>query len=396
MRKIKLFVIITTCLFLVTIGNVYASSVTLSGSSSGSPNKSVSVTVKGDFTGRVNLSVTNGKLNTSSVWIENNSQSVTVTLGESGTTTVTATPAEGTSDSSGNIVYVAATTKSISIKQPTTNTNPDSGTTNKPTQTKSSNANISKLTLSVEGLSFKKSQTTYNIKVGEEVEDISVKVTLESSKATYKVTGNKNLKAGNNVIKIVVTAENGTKKTYKINVEKQGNIEDSSAELSNLIIENMTFTTPFVATETEYVGSKMKYTESLNVLPYTVSEKATYEIIGTDTLKEGENTIVVKVTSYDETSVKEYKVTFEMMSKEETNALQVVNPNPNQNTEVKEEEEENDFAQAVVDNSTIILLYLLAVVEFAQVVYLYVQLKNVNPSAVTPVKRRSKNKDNIN
>ena len=40
------------------------------------------------------------------------------------------------------------------------------------------------------------------------------------------IIGNKNLKAGNNTIKIVVTAEDGTKKTYKINVEKEGNVEN--------------------------------------------------------------------------------------------------------------------------------------------------------------------------
>ena len=288
----------------------------------------------------------------------------------------------------------------ITVKEKTTNTTTNNTTTNNNTTTtvkKSSNANISKLTLSVEGLSFNKNQTTYNIKVGENVEQISVGVTVEHKKSTYKVTGNKGITAGNNVIKIVVTAEDGTTKTYKINVEKQGNLEDTSAELSNLIIENMTFETPFEATQTDYVGSKMKYVESLNVLPYTMSEKATYEIIGNENLKEGENTITIKVTSYDETNVVEYKVTFEMMSKEETNAMQQVNNTPT----TKEEKEEDEFKQAIIDHSTIILLYLLALIEFGQVVYLYIELKKVNPSSVIINKRRrnktnSENKDKEN
>lgn len=388
MKKIRIFIMLITCLCFVAMSSVYASTVTLSGSSSGSPNKNVTITIKGDFTGRVNLNVSNGKLSKNSVWIENNSQTVTVTLGESGTTTITATPAEGASDASGNIISVAAKTKSISIKQPTTNTNQNNKDT---TTTKSSNANISKLTLSVEGLSFKSSQTTYNIKVGEDVDSIAVGVTLAHKKATYSVTGNKNLKAGNNVIKIVVTAENGTKKTYKINVEKAGNAEDTSAELSNLIIENMTFETPFVSTETEYVGSKMKYSKSLNILPYTVSEKATYEIIGNDSLKEGKNTIIIRVTSYDESNVIEYKVTFEMMSKEEMNALQVVNPYVEDAPTIKKDDGTKSFKEIVMENSTIILLYILALVEFAQVIYLYVQLKNVSPDA-TKVNLRRRNR----
>lgn len=285
--------------------------------------------------------------------------------------------------------------KSVTVtvnKKVEQNTDNDTNNNNTTITKKSSNANISKLTLSVEGLSFKTSQTTYNIKVGEDVDKISVNVTLASSKATYRVTGNKGLTAGNNVIKIIVTAEDGTQKTYKINVEKKGNIEDSSAELSNLIIEDMAFNTPFSSTETEYVGEKIKYVEKLNVLPYTVSEKATYEIIGNENLKEGENTIIVKVTSYDETSTVEYKITFEMMPKEESNSLQQVGTS----TDKKEEQEEADYLkQALKDHSTIILLYLLAVVEFVQVIYLYIQLKSVNPSMVTTTKKR-RNKNNEN
>jgi len=281
-----------------------------------------------------------------------------------------------------------ATTNSNTNNNTPTNTNNNSTTTTK----KSSNANISKLTLSVEGLSFKSAQTTYNVKVGEAVENITVGVTLAHKKATYTVAGNKNLKAGNNLIKIVVTAEDGTKKTYKINVEKEGNLEESSADLANLIIEDMTFETPFNATQTEYRGSKMKYKASLNVLPYTVSEKATHEVIGNENLKEGENTIIVRVTSFDKTNTVEYKVTFEMLSTKETNALQVVNPYAETEPQQVQSDEESSFKKIIMEHSTIILLYILALIEFAQVVYLYVQLKNVAPDTIT-VKRRN-NKSN--
>ena len=110
-----------------------------------------------------------------------------------------------------------------------------------------------------------------------------------------------------------------------------------------------------------------------------------------ENLKEGENTIIVKVTSYDETSTLEYKVTFEMMSKEETNALQVVSPyvefEPDQKQELK------TLKELLIENSTIILLYILVLVEFAQVIYLYIQLKIVNPNAVTVTRRRKQNKE---
>ena len=400
----KTLIILITCFCLIITSSVYASSVTLSGNSSGKPNSTVKVTIKGDFTGRVNVSVTNGKVSKSSLWIENNSQTVTVTLGESGKTTITATPEEGTSDAKGNIISVAAKSKAITIQKATSGTNNNNNNNNNSnnnnnnnTAKKSTNANISRLTLSVEGLSFKTNQTKYNLKVGTDVDRITAKVTLESSKATYSISGNKNLKAGNNTIKIVVTAEAGNTKTYIINVEKEGDIEEISAELSNLIIENMTFNIPFASTETEYIGSKIKYTEKLNVFPYTVAEQATYEIIGNENFKEGENTIYIKVTSKDKNNTKEYKVTFDMMSKDETSALQVVNPyvDVNYNSNNKVENNNDGIKEALSEHSTIILLYLLALVEFAQVVYLYVQLKNINPE-VDLIRRRGKNKEENN
>ena len=308
----------------------------------------------------------------------NVNKSVTITVKEKQTTTTKPT------------TNTTTTNTTTTNKKTTTNT---TTTNKKPTETtkKSSNANISNMTLNVEGLSFKSNQTTYSIKVGENVENISLGITLASSKATYTVTGNKGLKAGNNVIKIVVTAEDGTKKTYKINVSKAGNVEESSSELSNLIIENMTLEPEFESTTTEYVGSKMKFTDKLNILPYTVSEKATYEIIGNENLKEGQNTIIVKVTSLDKTSTTEYKVVFEMVAKEETNALQVVNPYVEQEPVIQQNDSDSSsWKQILVDNATIILLYILALIEFAQVVYLYVELKSVNPDAITVKRRKNK------
>ncbi|MBQ8043139.1 MAG: cadherin-like beta sandwich domain-containing protein [Clostridia bacterium] len=401
MKRKILFIIMAIFSFMLFTKGVYAASASITASKT-----SVTVGTKVTITVKVNAAAWNlnvsgdasGSIVGFNAEAENQATTKTYTLKptKAGKYTVylTGDITDESSETATNInKSVTVTVKEKTTTNTNTNNNTTTNTNNNTTTTttKSSNANISKLTLSVEGLSFKSSQTTYNIKVGEDVDNITVGVTLSHKKATYTVTGNKNLKAGNNVIKIVVTAEDGTKKTYKINVEKEGNVEESSADLANLIIEDMTFETPFNTTETEYVGSKMKYAESLNVLPYTVSEKATYEIIGNENLKEGQNTIVVKVTSADKRNTVEYKVTFEMESKEETNALQVVNPYIETEPQVEQQDESNSFKEIIMEHSTIILLYLLALVEFAQVVYLYVQLKNVDPNSVT-VRRRNGNK----
>lgn len=398
MKKKILFIIMTIFSFILCTKGVYAASASISASK-----KSVTVGTKVTITVKVtaaawNLNVS-GEASGSIVGFNSDAENQTTTKTYSITPkkagTYTVYLKGDITDENSEVATAVSKSVTITVKEKTTtNTETNNNTTtNNTTTKKSSNANISKLTLNVEGLSFKSNQTTYNITVGEDVDTIKAGVTLAHKKATYTISGNKNLKAGDNVIKIVVTAEDGTKKTYKINVKKQGNEEESSAYLSNLIIEDMTFETTFATTETEYVGSKMKYAEKLNVLAYPISEEATYEIIGNENLKEGINTITVKVTSADKTSTVEYKVTFEMMSKEETNALQVVNPyvetTPHDKT--LEQNEESPLAKAIRKHSTIILLYILALVEFVQVIYLYVQLKSVNPSSVT-VKRRNKNK----
>lgn len=260
------------------------------------------------------------------------------------------------------------------------------------TTTKSSNCNLTKISLSVEGLSFKSSQTTYNIKVGADVDNITVKATTAHSKATYTVSGNKNLKAGNNVIKIVVKAENGATKTYKINVEKEGDIEETSSSLTNLIIENMEFEEPFTKTETEYKAKPIKYTEEpLNVLAYTEAEEATYIVEGADNLKVGENKIVVTVTSLDESTTTEYTVTFEMLAKEEENAyVSIYGENNNIGNSSKPTEKSEGFLMNVLNNNTlVILVYVLALVEFGQVIYLYIKLNKTKKELES---ERAKNK----
>lgn len=406
MKKKLLFIIMAILSIVLCTGGVYAASATITAAKTAATvGDKVKVTVK-VVSAAWNLKVSgsaSGDIIGFNMDGENQTvtQTYTVSCKKSGTYTVKLSGdiTDGKTDK--NSIINKSVTITVKEKQTSTTTNNNNTTNgntttdNKPATTKkSSNANISKITLNVEGLSFKTSQTTYNITVGEDIDNIKVGVSLAHKKATYTISGNKNLKAGDNVIKIVVTAEDGTKKTYKINVKKQGNEEESSAYLSNLIIENMSFEKAFESTETEYVGSKMKYTDSLNVLPYPVSEDATYKIIGNENLKEGKNVITIKVTSADKTNTVEYKVAFEMMSKSETNALQVVNPyvevEPNTNT-VPIRSEESPLVKAIREHSTIILLYVLALIEFAQVIYLYVQLKNTNPD-ITSVRRRDKNK----
>lgn len=74
--------------------------------------------------------------------------------------------------------------------------------------------------LSIEGyeLDFKRDVLEYNLEVDHDVTSIEVKATKADSTASIKGTGSIELSEGVNVVKINVTAQNGSVRTYVINV----------------------------------------------------------------------------------------------------------------------------------------------------------------------------------
>ena len=389
LKTCSLFIIFSLVL---SINFIYASTMTLTGASSGSPGSTVNITVGGDFTGRVNISVSNGSGSTS-VWIENETKQISVVLGTSGSTGVTATTASGTSDSAGNIISQLSKSMTINIVVPTpvtpppasnnnNNTNPNTNinnnTNNNNTSSKSSNANLKNMILSVEGLSpaFSKSITAYSLNVGEGINSIDVTATVEHSRASYSVSGNKDLKVGENTISVRVTAEDGTVKTYKIIVLKSDNPEKVDATLSSLIIEDVDLGQDFDPNVTEYnLGDISVKDKKLNILAYAKNEKAKVEIIGNENLDKGEHTITIRVTSENGEVTRDYVITFNKLYSDKDVEIY--------SDSLKDSENENGifdkikeiYGDILKENMPVILLYFFVWFEFLQVVYLYEQLR---------------------
>ena len=63
-------------------------------------------------------------------------------------------------------------------------------------------------------------KTEYELNVEYSVETIKVNYELEDSKASAKIEGSETLIVGENIFKIVVTAEDGTTKTYTIKINR--------------------------------------------------------------------------------------------------------------------------------------------------------------------------------
>jgi len=404
--KISLSCFISLCIFLM--GNIYASSIAVSGASSASPGNTVNVSVGGSFTGRVNVTVSNGYGN-KSIWVENNTVTVPVTVGSSGTTTITAVSDDGTSDSNGNNLGVIRGSKSIQIVQPTptpaptpttpsNNTNSNSATktatkstSSSTTSTKSSNAHLSKLQINQEGLTpnFNKNKTSYAVTVGENVNDLKVTAVAEDSKSKVAISGNTGLKNGDNKVYITVTAQDGTKKVYTITVTKTGDANKSNSYLQNLIVENAILSPEFSKEVFEYdCGTVGKSVETLKILAFGENENVKIDITGNDKLSEGDNKIIVKVTSEDGTTTKEYVITVKKDSNiVEENNIEEINA-------LQDTDNDNNFFnklfKKIKNNWLVCLMYIVILVQFIEIVYLY---KNQNSKKDT--KGNKETKDNI-
>ena len=82
----------------------------------------------------------------------------------------------------------------------------------------SSNNYLSSLSIKGYNLSptFSKDVTKYTLELDETVEKIKIIATAEDTKSTLTGNGTKKVSEGENKLKVVVTAENGSKKTYTI------------------------------------------------------------------------------------------------------------------------------------------------------------------------------------
>lgn len=167
--------------------------------------------------------------------------------------------------------------------------------TPKTTIKKSNNADLSSIKISNIDFDFKKDTLEYNLVVENVLESINVEATTEHNKAKVEGIGEHQLNIGDNTIELVVTAEDGSKKTYTIKVRRK----DNDAYLSSLNIQNIDF--EFNKDTFEYELEVARDIESIVVEGTLESETSKIEGLGDYTLYEEETTINLIVTAEDET-----------------------------------------------------------------------------------------------
>ena len=175
----------------------------------------------------------------------------------------------------------------------------------------SSNKNLS--SLSIEGVeltpAFDKDTTQYTATVDGDVTELKIDAKAEDSKATVAIEGNEELKEGDNIIKIKVTAEDNTTRTYFITITKgEGTVTDDTLKLSELVIERVNFEGAFDPDIYTYELSLNTYVENLEITATPNQADATVEIIGNSDFQVGENVVTILITSADGTQTATYQI----------------------------------------------------------------------------------------
>lgn len=173
---------------------------------------------------------------------------------------------------------------------------------------KSSDKALKTLEITPEGLDpeFDPETTTYTLTVGPDVEKLDIKAAPNDENAKVEITGNDALQPGDNIVKITVTAQDETTRIYNINVKKQ---ETVKLGLASIKINGYTLSPKFSTGVYEYkVNVLDPSVTKIDISAEANNEDAKVEISGNSNLQNGENTIVITVTSQDGTEKVVYQI----------------------------------------------------------------------------------------
>lgn len=205
----KIFKLIIIMLVFITI-DVNAASFTIKASSNKlSPGGKATLKITGQgVVGRFNISVSQSSvisLDDSSVWIENSTQTISISALNYGTSVITVTPVSGLSDTEGNKVSLASKSITITVEKP---------------REKSNDNNLKSLVVSNYNLNeeFEKNKLEYSVNVPEGTTSIFINAQSNDGYATISGIGEREVNPGINTFEIVVTPEIGDSKVYKLTV----------------------------------------------------------------------------------------------------------------------------------------------------------------------------------
>lgn len=195
---------------------------------------------------------------------------------------------------SGETVSIANKSVSISVISDNPNPTPTPEPEPEPAPVvKSSDSSLKSLTVSSGSIDFVPSTLEYNLDVSSSVSTIQIQAVPNDTKATVKLPDKLSLETGLNTFAIVVTAEDGSTTTYKINVNKLENIISENALLSSLNISGKQIN--FSSDVFEYKIGNIT-TSKLDINATAIDGNAKIKIFGNNNIgKDG--VIIIRVTA---------------------------------------------------------------------------------------------------
>ncbi len=197
----------------------------------------------------------------------------------------------------------------------------------------SSNANLDSLTLSKGTLSpaFSPTITNYTVSAYSGLSSITVTQCSQDTHASVTIDAPNvqgplgcgvssdpiTLSVGSNVIRLIVTAQDGTVKTYTVTVIR-AEADPANADLGDLAVSHGVLTPTFSSSTTSYTDSIASAISSMTVTPTAANTGATITVNGSAVasgtasqainLNTGNNTITIVVTSSSGANTKTYTI----------------------------------------------------------------------------------------
>ncbi|MDQ1233984.1 hypothetical protein QE450_001482 [Paenibacillus sp. SORGH_AS306] len=295
--------------------NVGSNTITTVVTAQNNTTKTYTITVTRSASSNANLSGLSLSAGTLSPTFASGTTSYTASVSNATTSlTVTPTVADSTASVTVNGVAVSSGTASGAIALAvgsntiTTVVTAQDATTRTYTLTvtreaATNNANLANILISVGTLSpaFDTTITAYNASVTATTSSIDITPTTQDINATVKINGNNvssgntssvNLAVGVNTVAIEVTAQDGSIKTYRIDIQRPQN-----ANLSNLTISEGTLNPVFNTNTKSYTATVNYSSSTIQVTPTAISTPQAITVAGIEATSASPTTVALAVGS---------------------------------------------------------------------------------------------------
>ena len=159
-------------------------------------------------------------------------------------------------------------------------------------------------------------------------DNVTIKAIADDERANITGTGNIKLQTGENNLRVDVSAENGTVRTYLIKVTRK--IQDETLRLSSIKLnavdqngnkDEVDLSPSFSENIFSYTAKIYNGASKIDVDTSCLNENAKITVEGNENLKDGKNTIIITVSKEGKTETVSYKIDVIRESSRETSNI---------------------------------------------------------------------------